>query len=108
MVNISEEMVQGINTGRYWHNDSINYPIRKKILTNRIYNTTISTHIDYHCKKCGKPVKRGTTGYCADCYNQLQSHKPDIPVDELVEDIVTHGFAAVGRKYGVSGNSVKK
>ena len=26
--NISEEMVQGINTGRYWHRD-IDYPIRK-------------------------------------------------------------------------------
>lgn len=108
MVNISEEMVQGINTGRYWHDDSIEYPIRKTISTDRIYDTTINAYIDYYCKKCGKPVKHGVTGYCADCYNQIQSHRPDIPIDELVEDIVSNGFAAVGRKYGVTGNSVKK
>ena len=27
--NISQEMVQGINTGRYWHIDSEDYPLQK-------------------------------------------------------------------------------
>lgn len=27
--NLSEEMIQGINTGRYWYQDNIDYPIRK-------------------------------------------------------------------------------
>ena len=57
LCDISEEMVQGINTGRYWHSDFIDYPIRKKIVSVKL------------CRCCGKEVSNNSE-FCSDCYKK--------------------------------------
>lgn len=46
--NITEEMIQGINTGRYWRRDDIEYPVRNKIKRKNSPN---------YCPICGKEIK---------------------------------------------------
>lgn len=95
---MSEEMVQGINTGRYWKHNA-NYPLQKK----RVVKI-------YHCEECGKEITRGSK-LCFDCYNALQktnSNKPN--KDDLIKDLEDlHGnFTKISKKYGVSDNAVRK
>lgn len=96
--NMSEEMVQGINTGRYWKHNA-DYPLQKK----RIAKV-------YYCEKCGKEITRGSN-LCINCYRHLSfsnSNKPS--KDELIKDLYYYNgnFTKVGQKYEVSSNSVKK
>lgn len=94
---ISTEMVQGINTGRYWKQDRT-YPIQsrnKDVPTkNRCIDcgTEISPHAircitcaQQHCRKVERPTAQML-------YNQLQQHS----------------FSFVGRLYGVSNSAIKK
>lgn len=95
---MSEEMVQGINTGRYWKHNA-NYPLQKK----RVAKI-------YYCEKCGKEITRGSN-LCIDCYRILSlsnSNKPS--KDVLIKDLYDYNgnFTKVGQKYEVSSNSVKK
>lgn len=97
-VNISEEMVQGINTGRYWKID-IEYPIRK-------HKATLNNR---NCSICGKPITRyGTTGMCSNCFAKTQRKMPEVEINELLLKIYNSNFTAVGREYGVSDNTIRK
>lgn len=96
---ISTEMVQGINTGRYWKHDAI-YPLQ---------NRQIEKAVCY-CEKCGKEITKGSI-LCADCYGVSQranSNRPD--KETLFKDLYDNkgNFTKVGQKYGVSDNSIKK
>ena len=93
---ISTEMVQGINTGRYWKHDA-DYPLQKRQ----------SSKLSY-CEKCGKEITKGSK-LCIECYNVLKStNKPDknTLLNELYEN--NGNFTAVGKIYNVSSNTVKK
>ena len=63
---------------------------------------------------CGLKISRWSkSGLCRLCNNKAQgvlqkSRSKRPPLEDLLEDRKTMGREAVGRKYGVSGNAVKK
>lgn len=80
---VSQEMIQGINTGRYWYRDSIEYPIRKyQIRIPRLKDKNQERHKItlhdypiprkiYSCIECGAPI--GAEGrLCLSCYKKLK------------------------------------
>lgn len=95
--NISEEMVQGINTGRYWfHNRQ--YPIReqKKV-------------VKKYCIDCGKEIFKSSTR-CIFCEAKRRSEMNILPIsrEELKQLIRIYPFTKIGKKYGVSDNTIRK
>ncbi len=108
---ISEEMVQGINTGRYWHHCS-DYPLRKPKIAKV-----------YYCKECGKEISRGSS-LCKKCYGELKSYNmlngidkinknynSNIPEKEILSKQLydnNGNFTAVAKLYNVSDNAIRK
>lgn len=94
--NISEEMVQGINTGRYWKCDNIEYPIRKPKIT-----------IQNYCIDCGKPIDRQAVRcvQCAQIYSRIVL-RPNRK--ELKKLIRSTPFTQIARKYGVTDNAIRR
>lgn len=68
----------------------------------------------YHCNKCNKEISQGSkSGLCVKCVkatieNKLRKVKNRPDKDSLVKEIKETSYAAVGRKYGVSDNAVRK
>lgn len=95
--NVSENMVSGINTGYYWHQDDINYPIRKHMSKE---NT---------CPNCGCKISSGAS-LCIRCNikTNLRKVKNRPSADELSALIAANGFEGVGRIYEVNGNTIRK
>lgn len=62
----------------------------------------------YYCKDCGKEISRGAT-YCTLC-NAKHHRKVELPSKEqLIEDFKEiRSFSGVGRKYGVTDNTIRK
>lgn len=60
------------------------------------------------CLECNKEISKNKTGLCKDCYDfkQRKVNRPDIK--KLLEDVREYGYEKTGRKYGVSGNNIKK
>jgi very-short-patch-repair endonuclease len=63
----------------------------------------------YNLCKCGKR-KLVNSLKCKECNkNRVLSRKADRPsYDILIEEVKNFGYSAIGRKYGVSGNAIKK
>jgi len=98
---ISQEMVQGINTGRYWKQDR-QYPIQK--LREKKYPE------HNYCIDCGKEIFRTSTR-CADCEKKnriIPLDKMLVTREELKNLIRTTPFTTIGTKYGVSDNAIRK
>lgn len=96
LCNISEEMVQGINTGRYWHSDFVDYPIRKRVV-----------HICV-CRSCGKQISRKSK-LCNDCYRNL-TIKIDGQPEEVVELLYQYkgNFSEVSKMFNVTSSALHK
>lgn len=92
---ISEEMVQGINTGRYWKHDR-EYPIRKR-----------KTAKIWYCIDCGKQIQKGAMR-CLECYHK-NNRKVQRPTREKLKDMIRNqSFVSIGKKYQVTDNAVRK
>lgn len=98
---VSTEMVQGINTGRYWHHDQ-QYPIRV-----RDFKSTKPTF----CVDCQTPIYHKSTR-CLACENKYRkehssSQRPakDILFKQLME---YQNFSVVARLYNVSDTTIRK
>jgi hypothetical protein len=62
---------------------------------------------DYPCKACGKKTKNFK--YCSLLCNSFSQRKVDRPnKDQLLLYLSTMSYCAVGRKYGVSDNAIRK
>lgn len=60
------------------------------------------------CSVCGKPItKDNVSGLCVDHYNEQRSTKRP-PRDILLSELNSCSYVAVGKKYGVSDNAVRK
>ena len=95
---VSTETVQGINTGRYWARPNKQYPI---------HDYTKDTQ-EHKCCLCGVSISNRKATMCPDCAHK-QSRKVERPdAITLAQEIVETNFCAVGRKYGVSDNAIRK
>ena len=92
---VSENMICGINTGYYWKRQNITYPIRER---QKIIHT---------CKDCGKILSIATS-YCNACCGKHRRVTERPEAVQLAQEILDLGFSAVGRKYGVSDNAIRK
>lgn len=93
--NLSKETISKINNGKSFYDDSLTYPLRKAYAK------------EYKYRICGKAITKGST-YCIDCGHDVQK-KVDRPgPEQLAKEIVESSFVAVGRKYGVSDNAIRK
>lgn len=94
---VSENTISGINTGYYWNDGLENYPIRER------------KKIQKECLNCNSEITSGSKSGLCDTCSRLNRRKTDRPEPKiLAEMILKDGFEGVGRKYGVSGNSIKK
>jgi len=100
---ISTEMVQGINTGRYWRHN-ISYPIQiTSKRQKKIYN--------YKCKICNNDFETDDINqiYCSHKCSSLSQRKTKRPSkEELFDLITTTSFVKIGERYNVSDNAVRK
>ena len=97
--NISKEMVQGINTGRYWKQDR-EYPIQK-------VHQPKAKKI-YYCIDCNKEITKGSTR-CLSCENQRRKNRQlEVTREELKNLIRTTPFTQIGKMFSVSDNTIRK
>lgn len=98
---ISEEMIQGINTGRHWHFNSIDYPIRKQKSATDGSNT---------CCDCGAPISAGAKrcGSCESKRRVIPFDKMPVSREKLKGLIRNMPFTKIALLYGVTDNSVRK
>lgn len=98
MYGVSFQTISDINTGRSYVNEQLKYPLRERYAAQRK---------DYKCTICGAPVYRGSV-CCAKCAQEANRKVERPDKISLAKEIVECGFEATGRKYGVSGNAIKK
>lgn len=98
--NIAQSLVSTINTGTYYYQEGIDYPIvntKKKKIT--------------YCVDCGKEVKYRTQR-CMDCAKkkarQDAINRKPISREELKFLIRSKPFTYIGKMYNVSANSIRK
>lgn len=106
--NVSTEMIQGINTGRYWKRDNIKYPIRNfKVIKGKKINFLPDKEIKY-CSICGKPLKHFKSKICEKCRN-LSRAKLVPSYEELFTSFYElRSKELVAQKYNVSTMLIKK
>ena len=61
----------------------------------------------YYCIDCGKEISHGATR-CYECATLNKRLVPRPTKEQLYEDLLNNSFLAVGKKYGVSDNAVRK
>ncbi len=93
--NVGEDTISEINQGRTRHQENVDYPIRK-------YSSS-----KYYCVDCGKEISYGAVR-CHDCSAIHLQKVPRPSKEELYNDLLNDSFLAVGKKYGVSDNAVRK
>lgn len=102
---ISIEMVQGINTGRYWHMDNVTYPLQERC---RILNEKKGQgRTKRFCPQCGAIISQKAT-LCVDCYNKKRRKVERPSREELKALIREQPFVQIAKYYGVSDNAVRK
>lgn len=97
--NVSTEMVQGINTGRYWYQDNVEYPLQKRKVVIK----------EFYCEKCGKEITRQAK-LCVECA-QIASRKVERPSkEELFKELTENqgNFTKVGNNHNVTDNTIRK
>lgn len=106
--NVSDNLVNGINTGRYWRQDDRKYPIQVYIPKKRepIKKKNKHSNKKNQCAICGALILENST-ICVECFKKEQSRKIP-PKDVLLELIIKYPFTQIAKKYGVSDNAIRK
>lgn len=94
LFSVGEDTISEINTGRSRHSSNLLYPIRVN-------------YVKHFCIDCGKEILCESKR-CVSCNGKIQ-RKAERPSKEvLYQEIKMTSFSAVGRKYGVSDNAIRK
>lgn len=101
LYDVSDQTISDINNGRIWRKDELSYPIRNRQVPKR------------YCEKCGKELyKYSKSHFCRQCMRNLSKskQKKELPVskEELYELLYKNSFIQVGKKFGVSDNTIRK
>lgn len=116
---VSEHTISDINRGKTRILEGYSFPLRKSTI--QVINSEIKKGLDKdfvisnietieqnkdYCK-CGKPKNRQAE-MCEECYRKSTRvvERPDR--DTLLKEIALTNFVAVGKKYGVTDNSIRK
>ena len=91
---VSGRTIRSINNGESWFRDDIAYPIRKKNQKN-------------YCISCNKQILKGSI-YCENCAHIAQRKVERPTKEELKSMIRTMSFVDIGKKYGVTDNTIRK
>lgn len=63
----------------------------------------------YHCNICGNEItKYGKSGLCKKCAANRRYNRNYPPYKQLIKEIKETNYSAVGRKYNVSDNTIRK
>lgn len=77
--------------------------------TTRTKQERIRTKKVYNCSSCGvELVGKCKTGLCRLCYQKSQRKVERSSKEQLIKEIKESSYSAVGRKYGVSDNAIRK
>ena len=99
---VSKDTIQGINAGRIWYNENLNYPLhiskRDHIHLKREKNK---------CCDCGKEIYKNSVR-CVECENIHRRQMPPITRNELKILIRTKPFTQIGKQFGISDNAIRK
>lgn len=95
--NVNKDTISMINNGRLWRQDNTNYPIRPA-----------SKPLNY-CIDCGALINRASCR-CKACEskNRMKTRTVTITADELAKLLYETSFYAVGKKFNVTDNAVRK
>lgn len=111
--NVSENTISAINTGYYWKRDNIDYPIKKffftKVSGKLVKAPIVITKQKNYCIDCGKEISSNSKR-CVKCSN-INSRKVERPSKEvLYKQLLEYSgnFTALGNKYGVTDNAVRR
>lgn len=64
---------------------------------------------EYNCSSCGvKLSEKGKTGLCMTCYSKTQRKVERPSKEQLLKEVNDTSYLAVGRKYRVSDNAIRK
>jgi len=68
-----------------------------------------STQKEYKCTDCGIRISKGSLR-CKSCDEKIRVYKRKaiIPKEELLAEVRNSNFSVIGRKYGVSSNTIRK
>ena len=108
---ISQEMVQGINTGRYWFQQDKVYPLqtKHKQKAHYIINQCVVDRKIYHCARCGVEITRQAS-LCVECA-RIKSRKVERPGAKVLFEYlvsVNGNFSQASRHFKVTDNAIRK
>ena len=109
-------MISEINNGKNWLDDNREYPIRKNGVVSSYKKNGIIKNSDglfienkYYCSICGVEITRHSkTGLCKKCQTESTRIVERPSREQLKEDIHKMSFVAVGKKYNVTDNAIRK
>ena len=107
---ISIEMVQGINTGRYWYQSNKTYPLQTKHKIGSQHKTSNGImKKEFFCQNCGNIITSKAT-LCVKC-SRKKARKVERPTaKDLYEYLLSikGNFSEASRHFGVSDNAIRK
>lgn len=110
LYSVGQDTISEINNGKTRTLPGYNYPLRqnwkREIIVIDGKEQLINANLI--CPKCGNLKKTREKGLCQNCQKiaRRKVERPDAVT--LAREIVETNFCAVGRKYGVSDNAIRK
>ena len=108
--NVSTELVQGINTGRYWYQNDQKYPIQTKHkLNSRHIENKEHKIIKNFCTQCGTEITKNAK-LCASCAKIAQRKVERPSAEELYSFLlsINGNFSQASKYFKVSDNAIRK
>lgn len=82
---------------------------RKGSQTQKNKNELLKNKTIYNCYSCGIELKgKCKTNLCLSCYSKTQRKVERPSKEQLLKEVQESSYFAVGRKYGVSDNAIRK